>query len=467
MVLRPPHDSLDGSSSALAQSVTRLRAQPEVLSASDPVAPGAPALSADGEIGYESLHVGVDPKTLGPGFYARAQAAMAPVRRKGIEVEYGGSVDQLTRPSPNDKRSELVGFAVALVVLLVGIASVLGAVVPLLATLVSVLLGVSILGIVASVVTFGTASPTLALTIGLGVGIDDALFLATRFRQRLMDGAEPVDAAAATVATSGHAIVVAATTVCVALLGLYGSGLTFIGQLGRAAIFGVATAVAGAVTLVPAGLALVGRHIDRVALGRPVAEIGAAQDGWHRYATFVGRRPGALLAGGLTLLVVLAIPLVSMRLGHVGDGADPLSYTDKRAYDLISSGFGPGANGPLTVVVGLGGSARSPGAIASRLADAISRVPDVAHVGSLAETPDHALLVGTVVPASGPQAASTTTLFDRLVRTTPPSRAPSPGPARTATSRARRRARCSSRRRLRAGCRSSSRSSSRRRSCSS
>ncbi|MHB1974971.1 MAG: MMPL family transporter [Acidimicrobiales bacterium] len=420
VVLHSSGGTISGFSSAVEQSLANLRALPHVLSATDPLEPGSPALSANGTIAYSSVHFAVNPKTLGPEYLAKLRAAMAPASAHGLEVQYGGDLDQLTRPSSSDKRSEVVGFAVALVVLLVGFGSVLGAAMPLLTALFSVLIGVSILGLVAAVVAFGTASPTLALMIGLGVGIDYAVFLTTRFRQRVIDGSDPVAAAGGTVATSGHAVLVAATTVCVALLGLYASGVSFIGQLGLASLFGVATAAAGAVTLVPAGLALAGRRIDRVAVRAPVAESGSDHDGWHRYAALVGRRPWVFLAGGLSLLVLLAIPLLSIRLGHVGDGADPLSYTDKQAYDLMSTGFGPGSNGPFTIVVDLHGSTAAASSIESGLASSLERVPDVAHVAPFVETSDHALLVGTVVPASDPQSASTTTLFNRLVDTTVP-----------------------------------------------
>lgn len=130
--------------------------------------------------------------------------------------------------------------------------------------------------------------------------------------------------------TSGRAVLVAAATVCVALLGLYVSGISFIGQLGFAALFGVVASAAGAVSLVPASLTLVGRSVDRVHIGEPIAQAGNDTDWWHRYAATVGKRPLIFLAIGVVFLGILAVPLFSIRLGHVDDGADPNSYTDKR-----------------------------------------------------------------------------------------------------------------------------------------
>ncbi len=420
VVLHATKGTVSADSAAIEQSVASLAKLPHVVSASDPLSSTSPAVSGDGSIAYSNVHFDVTPKSLGSSYLVQLDAATAPMRSAGLAVAYGGSLDQLTRPKATDVRSELIGFAVALVVLLVGFGSVVGALLPLLTALFSVLVGLSLLSIVALVLSFGTASPTLALMIGLGVGIDYAVFLTTRFRQRVADGVDPVVAAGATAATSGHAVLLAASTVAVALFGLYASGITFIGQLGFASVFGVATAAAGAVTLVPAGLGLVGRRIDRLSVRRPVAESGSDSDGWHRYAALVGRRPWWFLAGGVAVLVVLALPLFSMRLGHVDDGADPASFTDKVAYDLIAKGFGPGANGPFTIVVAAKTGGPVAASVATTLTSALAAASDVAHVSSFSPTADGALLVGTVVPVSGPQDQATTDLFHRLVSSTLP-----------------------------------------------
>lgn len=424
VVVRSRSTPLSAEAGPVDGAVADLSALPHVLSVANPLSPSSPAVSPNGLIAMIEVHLDVLPKTLGSAYLARVEAATAPLRHAGLEVEYGGTFDQLTRPKAVDGRSELIGFGVALVVLVVGFGSLLGAALPLFTALVSVVVGTSILGLVAAVLTFGTASPTLALMVGLGVGIDYAVFLTTRFRQRLLDGL-PVDrAAGSTVATSGHAVLVAASTVSVALLGLYVSGVSFLGQLGLAAVFTVVTAGAGAVTLVPAGLGLLGRRIDRYHLRPPVAETGHEGDGWHRYAALIGRHPASSLCAGLVVLGVLAIPLFSIFLGHVDSGADPASFTDKRAYDLVTEGFGVGTNGPLTVVVRLAthspSGAGSGSALGSQLQATLAATPDVARASTLSTTPDGALLVGSVIPKSSPQSAATTGLFHRLVDTTLP-----------------------------------------------
>jgi len=426
VVVHTLNGPVSAASSEVSATVADLSKLPDVISVSNPLSAGSTAVSPSGTIAYIDMHLSVQPRALGSSYVADLHRATRPLTDAHAEVAYGGQFDTLTRPKADDRTSELVGFAVALVVLLVGFGSLAAAGLPLLTALVATLVGLQALGLAAAAVTFGTAAPTLATMIGLGVGIDYALFLTTRHRQRVINGVDPIVAAGQSVSTSGRAVLVAATTVSIALLGLFASGISFLGLLGLAAVFGVVCAAAGAVTLVPALLGLLGRNIDRFRVTTiPVAEAGRDGDWWHRYAASVGRRPWAFLAVGVVLLGVIALPLLSIRLGHVGDGADPKSYTDRQAYDLIAKGFGVGADGPLSIVVRMpeGTSAFSGGgqAIAVKVTSAIAASADVAHASPLTPTPDGALLVGSVVPSSSPQSQATVSLFDRLYHKTLPS----------------------------------------------
>jgi putative drug exporter of the RND superfamily len=421
VVFKAESGTLASHSAQIDDSVSALDRLPHVTSATNPVSGSTPAVSADGTIGYSTVQFNVQPSTLGTSYTSQLDSATSAARSGGVQVQYGAGLENVTRPKGTDLKSELFGFAVALVVLLLIFGSVLGAALPLVTALVSVLAGISILGIAAASAAFGTSSPTLAAMIGIGVGIDYAVFLTTRFRQQMIDGADPAEAAGFCTTTSGRAILVAACTVAVALLGLYASGITYVGLLGLAAVFGVVTAAAGAVTLVPALLGLAGRRIDKYKTRRaPVAETGSAGDGWHRYASTIGRRPWLFLGAGLAVLCVLAVPLLSMQTGHVGDSADPVSYTDKQAYDLISEGFGPGYNGPFTIVVDVGHGAAGDTSLAASLQHDLAATSGVAKATPLTPSPDGALLTGTVIPATGPQDQATVTLYDTLVNTTLP-----------------------------------------------
>ncbi len=420
VVMHVAGGTLEQHAGAIERSLSALRALPHVSSASDPLATGSHTLSSDGRTAYSTVHFNVEPKTLGIPYQSRLRGAMSATTHAGVEVQYGGGLDALFRPKANDALSEVIGFAVALAVLLIGFGSVAAALLPLFSALLAVVAGVSVLDLAANGISFGTTAPTLALMIGLGVGIDYALFQATRFRQLIADGDDPVHAAGVTVSTSGHAVLVAASTVALALLGLYASGVTFIGQLGLAAVFGVVTAALAAITLVPAAFGLLGRRIDVLHVRTPVAEAGSESDGWHRYAARVAARPWRHLLSGVLVLAVLAIPLLSINLGHIDDGADPTGYTDRQAYDLIASAFGQGANGSLTVVVRLAHAGTGASTLAQTVAADLTAVRDVAHVTPLQPSRDGALLIGTVIPASSPQATASRTLYSTLVDNTLP-----------------------------------------------
>lgn len=422
IVLRAPAGStLASDRTALTQAAGNLAEVPHVLTVSPPLAAGT--VSADGRTAVLNVTFADDPNTYGRDYVHQVDAAVAPARQASIQVDYDGQLGLAAQQKANDRRSELIGVVVALVVLLLGFGSVLAATLPLVSAILGVAGGLSVLGLIAASVSFAAVAPTLAVMMGLGVGIDYALFLSTRFRRTIASGADPVDAAGDTIASSGRAVIVAAVTVIVALLGLYASGLDFIGRLGLAGGTAVAVAAVSALTLAPALLGLAGRRIDRWHLRTPASEPIGEQDTWHRYAAVVGRRPWWFLVAGIVLLGVLAVPALSIRLGHVDAGAaNPSSYTNRHAYDEISAAFGPGANAPLTVVVdlpgGTGTAART--ALATRLHDAIAADPAVAAVGQFTPVPDGSLLVATVTPTTGPQDQATDQLTGRLADTTLP-----------------------------------------------
>ncbi|CUM38129.1 MMPL family transporter [Streptomyces gardneri] len=441
VVLYDAAKPLTGVSDQISSAVASLKKLPHVLNATDPLPapgstppsppPGTPnvgPLSTDGKTAYITVRFDVQPGTLGDDYLTGVDSAVEPLRAAGVQVEYGGSLGELARPEADDRVSEAIGFGVAIVVLIIGFGSLIAAVLPLVTALVAAICGLAVLGLLASVWTFATVSPTLATMIGIGVGIDYALFLITRHRQLLMNGQDPVMAAGIATATSGRAVLVSGCTVIIALSGLWVSGLSFIGLLGLAATSTVVTAVAGALTLVPAMLGLIGRRIDRLHIGTPVAETeptttdasGEAQPGethgtWHRYALRVERRPWWFLSAGVAVLAILSIPLFSIQLGHIGDGADPESFTDRRAFDLMSNAFGPGSNGPLTLVIDQTSvPAADRSALASQAQKALTGVPDAALITPLTPTSDGDVLIATAYSVAAPQDQATTSLTEHL-----------------------------------------------------
>ncbi|MBX7468964.1 MMPL family transporter [Streptomyces sp. MAG02] len=425
VVIKSEQGSVADHQAAVEAAVDNLAHLPDVVSVKDPLTtPGA--VSPQGNIAQIGVTFTSNPAGFDHAYVGKVDTAVQPLRADHVTVDYGDPLGQLAAPKAADLTSEVIGLGVALLVLLIGFGSVAAAVLPLVTAVLGLAVGLAGLGLLAAQFSFGQAAPTLAAMMGLGVGIDYALFLSTRYRALLGadggggigNGLDPAEAAGRTVATSGRSVLVAAATVAMALAGLYVSGMGFIGTLGAAAGLTVIVAAAASVTLTPALLGLLGRRIDRLHVRRPVAEPTGTDDVWHRWAARVGRSPWLFLAAGLIVLGVLAIPVGSLHLGHIDAGAQPTSTTDRRAYDLISQGFGPGANGPITVVTKLDGQqAADPSksqALATTLQHDLTAVPGVASVTPPQPTPDHALLVSTVTPDTGPQDRATTDLIHTL-----------------------------------------------------
>ncbi|MBV6699062.1 MMPL family transporter [Kitasatospora aureofaciens] len=393
---------------AVERTVAELAHAEEVTGAVSPFKAGA--VSKDGTTAYATVSYSVKAGTLSTGAKDALEQAAQHGRDAGLKVEIGGNA--LSTKGKTGGSSEAIGMALSAVVLVITFGSLVAAGLPLLTAVVGVGLGMALITAFGSMLGLSSTTGTLAMMLGLAVGIDYAVFIVSRYRAELAEGRTPQEAAGRAVGTAGSAVVFAGLTVVIALAGLSVVGIPLLAKMGMAAAGTVVIAVLVALTLVPALLGFIGRRVlprkIRKGGGEPSKENGGA-----RWARFVLRRPLAVLLGGVIGLGVLAAPALDLRLGLPGDEAKPTSTTERRAYDLLSEGFGPGFNGPLTVVVDAKG-APDPKAAASEVAKTVAGLPGVVTVTppKFNKAGDTALL--NAIPATGPSAARTNDLVHAI-----------------------------------------------------
>ncbi|MDA8195703.1 MAG: MMPL family transporter [Actinomycetota bacterium] len=411
-------------SNQISQAATNLAKLPNVTGVVTPLQ-NQRAISSSGQTGYIVVQFNLNPVSFPTTYFNQVETAMNPVSHSGESVYYADPIGQLSNPKASDIRSELIGLLVAIAVALFAFRSLYAAIIPIFTAVISVLVGYFAISLIGRGITFGTSAPTLTVMIGLGVGIDYALFLTTRHRQHLKDGDGSAASIARTVSTSGRSVIVAAITVALALLGLYVSGITFIGNLGLAASLGVASSAIGALTLVPAILGIVAEKIDKVSLGEAIAESHGGDDFWHRFAKRVQRAPITFLVIGVALGSILVVPLFSIRINHLDASTNPSSYSDTKAFNTISSTFGAGANAQLTVVVEMNSSTLSSQnnvqSLETRVASAITQLPNVVSVSPPTLTSSGKVFTLNVIPKFGPSDQTTKALFDTLTTHSLPS----------------------------------------------
>jgi RND superfamily putative drug exporter len=395
--------------------LAKLRTQPHVVSVTSPYsAAGARFVSKSGKIAYAEVLFDVQSNNV-PVDLAKHMRALAQNANSGtLQVELGGSMftDQ-TQPA-----SEAVGILAAMVILLIAFGSLLAMGLPIMTALFGIGIGLAIVNLLARVIDVPSFAPQVTAMIGIGVGIDYALFIATRYRESLHEGAEPEAAVVYALDTSGRAVLFAGSTVVISLLGLFLIGVSFIRGLAVGASLAVLFVMAAAVTLLPAVLGFVGHTIDRFALPSTKKRRSVDDSFWARWSRTLQARPWPAAIAGLVILVVLALPFLSLRLGVADAGNDPTKFTTRRAYDLLSQGFGPGFNGPLL----LASEVHSPAdfALAARLGQVIAQDPDVAQVSPPIPSPNGKGVLLQVAAKGSPQDQSTTELVHRLRNATIP-----------------------------------------------
>ncbi|HEY6758190.1 MAG TPA: MMPL family transporter [Baekduia sp.] len=426
---------------AITDSIKKVEAFKEVANVAGPYGQGG-RITKDDKIGVASLNYKTSTNDVDDQkVFSKIQDAAFTARSSSLEVEHGGPGAEAARFSDQGSGSgEFIGIALAAIVLMITFGSLVAAGLPLLATLLALGSALGLITFISHLVDTPDFATQLASLIGLGVGIDYALFVVTRFRAEVRGGMDRDRAIEKAIDTAGRTVMFAAITVVIALLGLLLLGLSFMHGVALGAAVAVLTVMFAALTIIPSLIGGSGRFFDGVLrefdrrggyrfwgmkrrIPIPGREFRARREakrvhrraeghGWERWTRGVQARP--YLAAGLALVVLLglAIPALSIRLGNSDAGVDPSGTTTRKAYDLIAQGFGAGTNGTFLTVVEL--PKKGDAAAAQAVADAIKKDPDITFVSTPAISPDGAVATISATPKTGPQDEATTNALKRV-----------------------------------------------------
>jgi RND superfamily putative drug exporter len=390
--------------------LARIAHLPHVAAVTSPYAAGgSAAISRDGRIAFATVTFDQQANTLPKSAAQRVVTTADQARSPALQVELGGQAIELTRTTSVGTASA-VGLAAAIVVLLIAFGSVLAMGLPVITALLGLGTAFGVIALASHVIDMPTYSTELAAMIGLGVGIDYALLIVTRFRENRRAGDDVRPAALVAMDTAGRAVSFAGTTVIVALLGMVVLGLSFLDGLAVASAIGVLLTMLASLTVLPA---MLGRFGERVGRRRRAPAAAPERTGfWARWARLVHRHPWPAAIAGLAIMLVVAAPALSMRMGVSDAGNDPAGTTTRKAYDLLAEGFGQGFNGPLEVVAQL--PRTGDGAALGAITTALRKTPDVVSVAAPSVSSSGDTAVYQVFPRSSPQATATVDLVHTL-----------------------------------------------------
>ncbi|MBK8293279.1 MAG: MMPL family transporter [Solirubrobacterales bacterium] len=401
---------------AVESAIKTLSGDSEVTSINDPFSANAPGqVSQQGKIAYASMLIGDGPGEVSDETAQDLVDKAHSAGGSGLDVAVGGYVGQQVS-KPSTESSEVVGLVVAMIVLALTFGTIVAIGLPIFSALFGLLVSLGLITILSNVATVATVAPTLSTMIGLGVGIDYALFVVTRHRQAMHQGHEPPEAAARAAATAGGAVVFAGSTVVVALLSLGLAGIPLVWTLGYTAAIAVIVAMIASITFLPALLAMVGHRIDRLKIPLPHnTRADHEAHGWRRWAEGVARRPIQAVVVSVLILLVIAIPARNLHLGQEDDHALPKSTETRQAYDLTTQGFGVGQNGPLLIAMDVGSTAD-----VNSLSRAISKAKGIASVTPPALDKAGDAAIFNAIPTTSPSSTATEDTVNRLRDSTIP-----------------------------------------------
>jgi putative drug exporter of the RND superfamily len=400
---------------AVEPLLAKVKAMPHVVGVVSPYTPaGAVEVSKDRQTAFATINYDKRANALPDDTGTPVLDAVNNIHVPGLTVAAGGQVIEQAEGF-NIGPATVVGVAAALVILLITFGSLLAAGMPMITAGLGLITGVALIGLATHVTDMSSVAPELALMIGLGVGVDYALFIVTRFKENYTRTGDVQGSVIGAMDTSGRAILLAGTTVIIALLGMFATGVNFLYGLSIASVLAVLMTMLASLTVLPALLSRFGARIARPTRAeRRRAARGEAprESRWRRWSLTVQAHPRSLAAASLAIMVLFLIPFFALRLDSSDAGNDPSSTSTYQAFTLLSKGFGPGFNGPLLIAV----KADKPSQLGevSKVREAVASTPDVVAVTPPRISPDGTVAVFEAYPGSAPQDQATTNLVNHL-----------------------------------------------------
>jgi RND superfamily putative drug exporter len=385
---------------------------PIVKSVDSPYDPRTAALNSDQSIGFATIHFNGSAQDLPKEEIKKVVEVAQSYENAGLEINLSGAVIKLAN-AVEPSSSEMIAILAAFLVLLYTFGSLVATLVPIVVAVFALAVGSALVAIVSNSVQIADFAPILASLVGLGVGIDYALFIVTRFRRAIHEGKSVHESIRIAMTTSGRSVLFAGIIVCISMLGLFTVGLSFLSGVGVAASISVIISMIASLTLLPALLSIIGKNIDRLRI--PFKKLHAEEEGgkgWKKWADRIQAHPVRWAVSSTLILLFICVPVTQIRLGASDSGNDPVGTTTRQAYDTLAKGFGPGFNGPITMLADV--SNQKSADATSQVVDIIKAQPDVAAVLPAIPTQDGKYQLITVYPKSSPQSEETSDFISEL-----------------------------------------------------
>jgi RND superfamily putative drug exporter len=392
--------------------IAEVAKSPIVESIDSPFDAQSGALNAAQNIGFATVHFNARAQELPKEDIKNVVEVAQSFENGSLEINLSGAVIKLAN-AVEPSSSEMIAILAAFLVLLYTFGSLVATLVPIVVAVFALAVGSALVAITSNSMPIADFAPILASLVGLGVGIDYALFIVTRFRRAIHEGKTVHESIRVAMTTSGRSVLFAGIIVCISMLGLFTVGLSFLSGVGVAASISVIVAMIASLTLLPALLSIIGKNIDRLRI--PFKKLHQDEEGgkgWKKWADKIQAHPVRWAVSSTLILLFICVPVTQIRLGASDSGNDPVNTTTRQAYDALAKGFGPGFNGPITMLADVSGQKSTDSA--SRAIEIIKAQSDVATVLPAIPTQDGKYQLITVYPKSSPQSEETSNFISEL-----------------------------------------------------